>query len=61
MAFQIHVVSNVPLNSVEDPKEVALLFLGQIGYLPVRAGAGDAQVRNGVPYRLLMDHLLRRS
>lgn len=61
MAFQIHVVSNVPLNSVKDPQEVALLFLGQIGYLPVRAGVGDADVKSGIPYRLLVDYLLRRS
>ncbi len=61
MAFQIHVVSNVPLTSVKDPQEVALLFLGQIGYLPIRAGVGDEEVRRGIPYRLLVDHLLRRS
>ncbi|MFQ6013101.1 MAG: transcriptional regulator [Thermoplasmata archaeon] len=60
MAFRIHVVSNVPLTSVEDPHEVALLFLAQIGYLPVRVGAGDAEVKSGIPYRLLVDHLLRR-
>ncbi|MCJ2531416.1 MAG: helix-turn-helix domain-containing protein [Candidatus Thermoplasmatota archaeon] len=60
MAFQIHVVSNVPLTSVKDPQEVALLFLGQIGYLPKRAGVGDEEVRRSIPYRLLVDHLLRR-
>ena len=61
MAFQIHVVSNVPLTSVKDAQEVAVLFLGQIGYLPTRAGVRDEEVRRSIPYRLLMDHLLRRS
>ncbi len=61
MAFQIHVVSNVPLTSVKDPQEVALLFLGQIGYLPIRTGVGDEEARRSIPYRLLVDHLLRRS
>jgi predicted transcriptional regulator len=61
MAFQIHIVSNVPLNTVKDPQEVALLFLGQIGYLPVRAGTRDEEVKRSVPYRLLVDFFLRRS
>ncbi|MEE9592445.1 MAG: helix-turn-helix domain-containing protein [Thermoplasmata archaeon] len=60
MTFQIHVVSNVPLTAVKDPQEVALLFLGQVGYLPIREGAADAEVRNGIPYRLVVDYLLRR-
>ncbi|MDX1534436.1 MAG: winged helix-turn-helix domain-containing protein [Thermoplasmata archaeon] len=61
MAFQIHIVSNVPLNSVKDPKEVALVFLGQIGYLPLRGGARDEDLKRTVPYRLLVDYFLRRS
>ncbi len=31
-----------------------------MGYLPVREGVADAEVRGGIPYRLAVDYLLRR-
>lgn len=61
MAFEIAVVSNVPLTPLKDPEEVALRFLEQIGYLSTRRGPdADRAVRRGVPYRLFVDCFLRR-
>lgn len=61
MVFEITVVSNVPLTPIEDPKEVALTFLQQIGYLPSGpTGKRGENVRESVPYRLFVECLLRR-
>ena len=58
MAFEISVVSNTPLTPLKKLDEVAVLFLGQIGYLP--KGLDSKSVKRSVPYRLFVDCLLRR-
>ncbi len=59
MAFEITVVSNVPLTPLKDPREVALTFLQQIGYLPRGVeGTGVArELMDGIPYRLFVSLL----
>jgi predicted transcriptional regulator len=62
MAFEITVVSNVPLTPIEDPKEVALAFLRQIGYLPggSEGVASSRDLKESIPFKLFVDCLLKR-
>lgn len=59
--FELNVISNTPLESLDDVDEVAETFLMQIGYLPrtpdTRSGAKE--LRESVPYRLFMDFFMR--
>jgi predicted transcriptional regulator len=62
MPFEITVVSNVPLTPLKQLDEVALAFLGHIGYIPKgydpKTGALD--IRSSVPYRLFVECFLGR-
>ncbi len=61
MAFEIAVVSNVPLTPLKDPREVTLAFLQQIGYLPGTPDVGSREeLMAGIPYRLFVECLLER-
>jgi predicted transcriptional regulator len=62
MPFEITVVSNVPLTPIQDPREVALAFLRQIGYLPggPEMGSSSRDVRESIPFKLFVDCLLKR-
>lgn len=61
MAFEIAVVSNVPLTPLKDPGEVALAFLQQVGYLPGTPEMGSRnELMDGIPYRLVTECLLDR-
>ena len=59
--FELQVVSNTPLSSVNDIDIVAETFLVQIGYIPKgydpKTSATD--IRDSVPYRLFMDFFMR--
>ncbi len=59
--FELNVISNTPLESLGDAEEVAETFLAQIGYLPRShdSRSGGQGLRDSVPYRLFMDHLMR--
>ncbi len=62
MAFEITVISNVPLTPLKDRREVVLTFLQQIGYLS-RGRERSRSVRDfeeRVPYRLFVECLLER-
>lgn len=58
--FELHVVSNTPMNAVAEVDVVAETFLTQIGYIPKgydpKTGTGD--IRRSVPYRLFMEFLM---
>lgn len=61
MSFELMVMKNVPLTSVNDPDEVAISLLTQIGYLSEgynpRTNVGS--IRESIPYRLFMECLLK--
>lgn len=59
--FELQVVSNTPLSSVNDIDIVAETFLVQIGYIPkgYDPKTSAANVRESVPYRLFMDYFMR--
>ena len=58
--FELQVVSNTPMTGVDDVNVVAETLLVQIGYLPkgYDPKTGAITVRDSVPYRLFMDHLM---
>ncbi len=58
--FELQVVSNTPMNAVDDADVVAETFLVQIGYLPkgYDPHTGDLSVRDSIPYRLFMRYLM---
>lgn len=61
MAFELTVLSNVPLTPLKDPREVSLTFLQQIGYLPGRTEAAARQgLLTGIPFRLFEECLVER-
>jgi len=62
MSFELNVVSNTPLTPLSDIDEVAILFLNQIGYFPkgYDPKTDVTDIRDSVPYRLLVDHFLAR-
>lgn len=59
--FELHVVSNTPLNAVSEVDVVAETFLTQIGYIPkgYDPKTGTSDIRRSVPYRLFMDFFMR--
>lgn len=59
--FELHVVSNTPLNAVDEVDVVAETFLTQIGYIPkgYDPKTGTSDIRQSVPYRLFMDFFMR--
>ncbi|HIH01864.1 TPA: transcriptional regulator [Thermoplasmata archaeon] len=62
MSFELNVVSNTPLTPLNDIHEVAILFLNQVGYFPKGYDPKTevSDIRDSVPYRLLVDHFLGR-
>lgn len=56
------VVKNVPLTSINDPDEVAVNFLTQIGYLSegYNPRTNVKSIRESIPYRLFVECLLRK-
>ncbi|MDG6219929.1 MAG: HTH domain-containing protein [Candidatus Thermoplasmatota archaeon] len=59
MGFEIQVVENRSLKDLENPEDVALELLRQIGY--ISCGNEPAEdVKKGIPFRLFMDCFLRR-
>lgn len=58
--FELQVVSNTPLNAVDDIDVVAETFLVQIGYIPkgYDPKTSATSMRDSVPYRLFMDYLM---
>ncbi len=62
MSFEMTVVSNTPLSSVDDLETVAVTFLTQVGYLPkgYDPKTGTSEVTESVPYRLFVDCFLKR-
>lgn len=58
--FELQVISNTPMTGVDDVNVVAETLLVQIGYLPkgYDPKTGAITVRDSVPYRLFMDHLM---
>jgi len=63
MAFELSVVSNTPMTSVNDLETVIITFLYQIGYLPkgYDPKTGVENVRQSVPYRLFTNCFVGRS
>ena len=59
--FELNVISNTPLESVQDADAVAEAFLTQIGYLSkgYDPKTGSGELRDSVPFRLFMDHFMR--
>lgn len=59
--FELQVVSNTPLSSVDDIDIVAETFLIQIGYIPkgYDPKTSATEIRDSVPYRLFMDYFMR--
>ncbi|MDR3206473.1 MAG: helix-turn-helix domain-containing protein [Candidatus Methanoplasma sp.] len=55
--FELRVVSNTPLNGIQDINVVAETFLVQIGYIPkgYDPKTQAENVRESVPYRLFME------
>lgn len=62
MSFELNVVSNIPLTPLTNIDEVAILFLNQVGYFPkgYDPKTDVTDVRDSVPYRLMMDYFLDR-
>lgn len=58
--FELQIVSNTPMNAVDDINIVAETFLTQIGYIPKGYDPKTAatNVRDSVPYRLFMDYFM---
>lgn len=58
--FELQVVSNTPLNGIDDVHVVAETFLIQIGYLPKGYDPknGALTIRDSVPYKLFMDYFM---
>ncbi len=63
MAFELQVVSNTPLSSVDDINVIAETFLVQIGYIPkgYDPKTSATSVRESVPYRLFMEFFMENS
>jgi len=61
--FELQVVSNTPLSSVNDVDTIAETFLVQIGYIPkgYDPKTSATNVRESVPYRLFMDYFMRNT
>ncbi len=60
MAFEITVISNVPLTPIKDIEEVALTFLRQVGYLSRGGGPiAEKDFRESIPFRLFVEHFLK--
>lgn len=62
MSFELSVVTNTPLSSIDDLDEACEIFLSHIGYLPkgYESRTGDGGIRDSVPYRLFVNCLLKR-
>ena len=62
MNFQMNIESHIPLTSVYNLEEAALVFLNQIGYLPpsYEPRTQAKGVRDSVPFRLFIDCFLKR-
>ncbi len=59
--FELQVVSNTPLSSIDDIDVVAETFLVQIGYIPKGYDpktASTTEIKDSVPYRLFMDYFM---
>lgn len=59
--FELQVVSNTPLSSIDDIDVVAETFLVQIGYIPKGYDpktAATTEIKDSVPYRLFMDYFM---
>lgn len=58
--FELQVVSNTPLSSIDDKDTVAETFLVQIGYIPkgYDPKTSATSIRDSVPYRLFMDYFM---
>lgn len=58
--FTLQVVSNTPMNSVQDLDIVAETFLIDIGYIPkgYDPKTSATSIRESVPYRLFMDFFM---
>ncbi len=58
--FELQVVSNTPMGSVDDMHIVAETFLVQIGYIPkgYDPKTSAVSVRESVPYRLFMEFFM---
>lgn len=63
MTFQLNVVSNTPLTSVEDMETAVRTFLFQVGYLHSDYAPKTiaTEIENSVPYRLFVDCLLKQE
>lgn len=59
--FELQVVSNTPMNAVDDINIVAETFLTDIGYLPrgYDPKTSATTVRDSIPYRIFMDCFMR--
>ena len=62
MSFELSIVTNTPLSSIDDLDEVCEIFLSHIGYLPkgYESRTGADSVRDSVPFRLFVNCLLKR-
>ncbi|MCK4757780.1 MAG: helix-turn-helix transcriptional regulator [Thermoplasmata archaeon] len=62
MSFELSVVTNTPLSSIDELDEACEIFLSHIGYLPkgYESRTGAANVRDSVPFRLFVNCLLKR-
>lgn len=58
--FSLQVVSNTPMNSVQDLDIVAETFLTEIGYLPkgYDPKTSATSIKESVPYRLFMEFFM---
>ena len=58
--FELRVVSNTPMESIDDVDEVGLRLLMDIGYLPkgYDPKSGNVEVTESIPYRLFMGCLM---
>ena len=59
MAFELVVASNTPMTPVPDLDDVAIALLRNVGYLG-RGADDEANVKDGVAYRLFRDCFLLR-
>ena len=62
MSFELSVVTNTPLSSIDELDEACEIFLSHIGYLPkgYESRTGAVNVRDSVPFRLFVNCLLKR-
>lgn len=58
--FELQVVSNTPLSSIDNKDIVAETFLVQIGYIPkgYDPKTSATSIKDSVPYRLFMDYFM---